>query len=185
MVRSPYREETGHFGVEFGRLVSVVGPRAFVGQEALIAGCGSSAEEAIMVLDSFPNLSRIHMVDWYPPHIDALERTFSVWGRTDPTRDYRKVMLHLADLAYLDGLETGSIGFVYSRFLFETLVNFNFNPAAQKIMDIQREMCRVSQDRAIWYLLEYSPDEAIKDHLARLQVFKVKNQDDMWIKIPR
>lgn len=174
MVRSPYREYVGHYQVEFARLRGVVGERALNEREALVAGCGSSAEEAIMLLDNFPRLSRIHMVDWIPQHIDRLIMIFRAWSQTDKRRDYSKIHVHLADLANLANFHPGSIDLFYARELFE-------NVDTRSAVNILREMRRVAANRPVtWFLLDYSPPSGIENYMAGIGLQKAINQPDIW-----
>jgi len=184
MVRSPYSEFVGHYKDEFARLRGVVGERTLNEREALVAGCGSSAEEAILLLDNFPRLSRIHMVDWIPQHIDRLIMILRTWSQNDKRRDYSKIFVHLADLTNLAGFGPGAIDLFYARELFE-------NADLRLTVNILREMRRVAANRpvtagdteaekAVWFLLDYEPPSGIENYMAGIGLQRDINQPDIW-----
>jgi len=182
-VRSPYSEFPDHFGAEFARLRGVLGKIDFQGREALVAGCGSSAEEPLLLLDNFPNLSRVHLVDWYRPHIDRLETTLRWWSRSDPKRNYQKIEIHQANLMSLDHFKSASIALIYSRCMFENITRQDGLPDLETMGEIAGELKRVLVGGGIQFLLDYDPPvEAIRI-LENLGIYRLRSQLDIWRKV--
>lgn len=182
-VRSPYSEYPEHYRVEFARLREVMGKNTFQGREALVAGCGSSAEEALLLLDNFPGLSRVHLVDWYRPHIDRLETLLRWWARNDSKRDYRKIEIHLANLMSLDSFRSGSIDLIYSHYVFEHIQGPNGLPDLETIGEIAGELRRVSVGGGVQFLLEYNPMPEVIKIFENLGIYRVSTQPDIWRKV--
>lgn len=180
-VSTPYRGDPEYYQAHFERLMRVVGPANLDRKEALIIGPGLSPDEAALVLQAFPGLSKLHLVDWHEQNIEYLEGVFTAWEQDHP--EYRKTELHLADAANIESLTKGSVRLVYMHQVIEDLLQ-----DLDYVLDVFREIKRVLMDGGILFTLETKIEGKLESDLydmgfARVQISIGKTHGDIWRKV--
>jgi hypothetical protein len=177
-----YRENWQRFVKDFERLRKVVGEKYLDGKEALIIGPGPTPEEAYLLLEFFPGLSRLHLVDWHEPNIRSLEVNLDALAGGD--RKYERVKLHLADAVNMAGLRPGSIHLVYLHQVVEHMevLNGSTYPAivTQKMLDTFREAGRVLVPSGKIFTLDTEITEGLEKALAPMGITAISA--DIWEK---
>jgi len=110
--RSDYSSPQGNYKAKMGRVSRIAGEV----KTAMICGIGRSYDEAILTWEAFPRVLRMHLVDWYNPHIDSLRNALQQTGLFNTEIE---VTIHHADLRDLNTVPAGSVDFVYANGLFE------------------------------------------------------------------
>jgi len=113
--KTDYSERHRNYKAQFDR-VSRIASGDRVVRVAMMCGIGSSHEEAILTWEAFPRVLRMHLVDWYNPHIDSLRNALQQTGLFNTEIE---VTIHHADLRDLNTVPAGSVDFAYANRLFE------------------------------------------------------------------
>jgi hypothetical protein len=79
-------------------------------QSVVVCGPGSSYEEALLVKEAFPEVERMHFIDWHLPNLELLQRLLEINGSLLP--DVELTLQH-ADLRHLSSNEAFPVDLAY------------------------------------------------------------------------
>jgi len=96
---------TSNFLLSFYRSTLEKLPKNFLAQkEVLIIGMGNNFEEARLILNLFPNVKKIHIVEWNEKNPQYIRQYF---------KGNEKIVIHLADAEEMLFLSNGQITLAY------------------------------------------------------------------------
>jgi hypothetical protein len=200
---APYRIQWGEYTKEFASLQRALGVGYLKDRQALIIGPGADPTEAGLLFGAFPELARLHILDWHEPNIDKLEETLTQWAEQQP--QYGRVKLHLSDAVNMEDLSTGSIHLVQMnnvlqyvegihgplrKVIYQDSIDlleeqpqkiFEWGPVPQKIIDIIGEIKRILVPEGYLLTLNTEKSVALSAVLRGLGFTKV--QDDIWRRV--
>lgn len=176
---APYRKHLEEYAKKYVALQQALGPEYLNDRQALIVGPGVDPAEASLLFTVFPNLARLHLLDWHEPNIDQLHKTLTQWAEQKP--QYGRVKLHLSDAVNMDDVSASTLHLVQVNNVLQFVEGVDGSlPKALplKVLDILREVKRVLVLEGYLFMLDTEESRPLSAALISFGFIKV--QDHLW-----